>query len=136
MVSVANEVFETTLKTKLSEAPRGYLLNPQITASLQAGLENLNNHPQLEWLNSADFEAGSMTPPNAVFKTSGRSFFADKSLSKEVFGPVTLYVECEDETQMMEVAESLNALLPDALKNENPLGIYRLVNGGMTRTCI
>ena len=29
-----------------------------------------------------------------------------------------------------------NALLPDALKNENPLGIYRLVNGGMTRTCI
>lgn len=217
VVSVANEVFETTLKTKLSEAPRGYLLNPQIAASLQAGLENLNNHPQLEWLNTAGFEAGSMTPPNAVFKTSGSSFLADKSLSKEVFGPVTLFVECEDEMQMLEVAESLNgnltasvhadedkelakelynvlelkvgriiyngyptgvevcpsqqhggpypassvsaatsvgvgaivrfarfvayqgtpnALLPDALKNENPLGIYRLVNGGMTRACI
>ncbi len=217
VVSVANEVFETTLKTKLSEAPRGYLLNPQIAASLQAGLENLNNHPQLEWLNRADFEAGSMTPPNAVFKTSGKDFLADKTLSEEVFGPVTLYVECENEAQIMEVAENLNgnltasvhadedtelakelynvlelkvgriiyngyptgvevcpsqqhggpypassvstatsvgvgaivrfarfvayqetpnALLPDALKNENPLGIYRLVNGGMTRTCI
>ena len=213
MVSVASVVFETTLKTKLSEAPRGYLLNPQIAASLQAGLENLNNHPQLEWLNRADFEAGSMTPPNAVFKISSTYFLADKMLSLEVFGPVTLYVVCENEAQIMEVAESLNgnltasvhadedmelaeklfnvleqkvgrviyngyptgvevcpsqqhggpypassvststsvgvgaivrfarfvayqgtpdALLPEALKNENPLGIYRLVNGELT----
>jgi len=217
VVSVASDVFETALKTRLSEAPRGYLLNPQIAASLQAGLENLSNHPQLEWLNRADFEAGSMTPPNAVFKTSGKDFLADENLSEEVFGPVTLYVVCENEAQMMQVAENLNgnltasvhadedmelakelynmlelkvgriiyngyptgvevcpsqqhggpypassvstatsvgvgaivrfarfvayqetpnALLPDALKNENPLGIYRLVNGGMTRTCI
>ncbi|MDX2428192.1 MAG: aldehyde dehydrogenase (NADP(+)) [Xanthomonadales bacterium] len=213
VVSVASELFETTLKTKLSEAPRGYLLNPQIAASLQAGLENLNNHPQLEWLNRADFEAGSMTPPNAVFKTSGKDFLADKALSEEVFGPVTVYVECENEAQIMKVAENLNgnltasvhadedmelaeklfnvleqkvgrviynsyptgvevcpsqqhggpypassvststsvgvgaivrfarfvafqgtpdALLPEALKNENPLGIYRLVNGELT----
>ena len=217
VVSVASEVFETTLKTRLSEAPRGYLLNPQIAASLQAGLENLNNHPQLEWLNRADFEAGSMTPPNAVFKTSGRDFLADETLSEEVFGPVTLYVVCENEAQIMEVAENLNgnltasvhadedmelaeklfdvleqkvgrviyngfptgvevcpsqqhggpypassvststsvgvgaivrfarfvayqgtpdALLPDALKNDNPLGIYRLVNGELTKEYI
>ena len=217
VVSVANEVFETTLKTKLSEAPRGYLLNPQIAASLQAGLENLNNHPQLEWLNRADFEAGCMTPPIAVFKTSGKDFLADKTLSEEVFGPVTLYVECENEAQIMEVADNLNgnltasvhadedrelakklfnvleqkvgrviynsyptgvevcpsqqhggpypassvstttsvgtgaivrfarfvayqgapdALLPDALKNDNPLGIYRLVNGELTTASI
>jgi len=214
VVSVANEIFEATLKTKLSEAPRGYLLNSQIAASLQAGFENLNNHPQLEWLNRADFEAGSMTPPNAVFKVSGQDFLADKTLSEEVFGPVTLYVECENEAQIMEVAENLSgnltasvhadedlelaerlfnvleqkvgrviynnyptgvevcpsqqhggpypassvststsvgvgaivrfarfvayqgtpdALLPDALKNENPLGIYRLVNGELTK---
>jgi len=217
VVSVASEVFETTLKTRLSEAPRGYLLNPQIAASLQAGLENLNNHPQLEWLNRADFDAGSMTPPNAVFKTSGKNFLADETLSEEVFGPVTLYVECENEAQIMEVAENLNgnltasvhadedmelaeklfnvleqkvgrviynsyptgvevcpsqqhggpypassvststsvgvgaivrfarfvayqgtpdALLPDALKNDNPLGIYRLVNGGLTTASV
>ena len=213
VVSVANQLFETKLKTKLSEAPRGYLLNPQIAASLQASLENLNSHPQLEWLNRAGFEAGSMTPPNAVFKISGKDFLADKTLSEEVFGPVTLYVECENEAQIVEVAESLNgnltasvhadedmdlaktlfnileqkvgrviynsyptgvevcpsqqhggpypassvststsvgvgaivrfarfvayqgtpdALLPEALQSENPLGIYRLVNGELT----
>jgi len=216
-VSVASDAFETALKNKLSEAPRGYLLNPQIAASLQRGLNRLTNNPRVEWLNEADFEEGSMTPPNAVFKTRAEDFLADESLSEEVFGPVTLYVVCEDEAQIMQVAESLNgnltasvhadkdmdlalrlckvleqkvgrvifngyptgvevcpsqqhggpypassfatatsvgtgaivrfarfvayqgapeALLPDALKNENPLGIYRLVNGELTKSGI
>jgi NADP-dependent aldehyde dehydrogenase len=216
-VSVASEAFETELKTRLSEAPRGYLLNPQIAASLQRGLKRLSNNPRVKWLNEADFEAGSMTPPNAVFKTNAENFLADASLSEEVFGPVTLYVVCDDEAQIMQVAEGLNgnltasvhadkdmhlaaklyqvleqkvgrvifngyptgvevcpsqqhggpypassvatatsvgtgaiirfarfvayqdtpdALLPDALKNENPVGIYRLVNGELSKDSV
>ena len=212
-ISVANETFENVLKAKLSETPRGYLLNPRIAASLQDGFRRLSNHPNIEWLNAADFEEGSMTPPNAVFKTSAHVFLADKGLSEEVFGPVTLYVVCDDEEQMIEIAKNLNgnltasvhadedmnlaaklynvleqkagrvifngyptgvevcpsqqhggpypassvstatsvgvgaivrfarfvayqgtpdALLPDALKNENPLGTYRLVNGELS----
>jgi len=216
-VSVASEAFETALKEKLSAAPRGYLLNPQIAASLHRGLERLNNNPRVEWLNEAGFEAGSMKPPNAVFKTSANDFLADKTLAEEVFGPVTLYVVCDDESQIMQVAESLHgnltasvhadadmalaaklyavleqkvgrviyngyptgvevcpsqqhggpypassvstatsvgtgaivrfarfvayqgtpdALLPAALKNGNPLGIYRTVNGELTKAAV
>jgi len=216
-VSVANEAFETALKRALSEAPRGYLLNPQIASSLQQGLKRLGNKPHVEWLNKANFDEGSMTPPNAVFKTSARNFLADTSLSEEVFGPVTIYVVCDDEAQMMKIARNLNGnltasihaeddtelavklcnvleqkagrvifngfptgvevcpsqqhggpypassvstatsvgigaitrfarfiayqdtpndLLPDALKNENPLGIYRLVNGVLSKDSI
>jgi len=216
-VSVASEKFETALKNKLSEAPRGYLLNPQIAASLRHGLERLKHNPRVAWLNEADFEAGSMTPPNAVFKTSAGDFLADKTLSEEVFGPVTLYVVCDDEAQIMQVAKTLNgnltasvhadedmalaaklydvleqkvgrviyngyptgvevcpsqqhggpypassvstatsvgtgaivrfarfvayqgtpqALLPAALKDDNPLGIYRVVNGELTKAVI
>ena len=212
-VSVSSEAFEAELKQKLSETQRGYLLNPRIASSLRESLKRLNGHPQVEWLNEADFEEGSMTPPNAVFKTSGSAFLADESLSEEVFGPATLYVVCDDEAQMMEVARNLNGnltaslhadedmelaaelynvleqkagrvifngyptgvevcpsqqhggpypassvstatsvgtgaivrfarfvayqgtpdkLLPEALKNENPQGIHRLVNGEMT----
>ena len=216
-VSIASEAFETALKTRLSEAPRGYLLNPGIAASLRNGLQRLSAHPGLEWLNEAAFEDGSMTPPNAVFKTSARTFLADASLSEEVFGPVTIYVVCDNEAQILEVAERLDGnltasvhadddpqlaadlynileqkvgrvicngyptgvevcpsqqhggpypasslstftsvgagaivrfarfvayqgtpdkLLPDALKNANPLGIYRLVNGELTKAGI
>jgi NADP-dependent aldehyde dehydrogenase len=216
-VAVASEAFETALKTSLSRAPRGYLLNPGIADSLQQGLKRLSGHPGLEWLNPAGFEDGSMQPPNAVFKTTAREFLADESLSEEVFGPVTIYVVCEDEAQILQVARRLNGnltasvhagedpqlaeelcqvleqkvgrviyngfptgvevcpsqqhggpypaasmamftsvgagaivrfarfiayqgvpdkLLPDALKNANPLGIYRLVNGEMTKAGI
>jgi NADP-dependent aldehyde dehydrogenase len=106
-VSVGNEVFETALANKLSEAPRGYLLNPQITASLQQGLKRLNDHPHVEWLNEAGFEKDSMTPPNAVFKISALHFLVDSELSEEVFGPVILHVVCNDESQMLEVARNL-----------------------------
>lgn len=217
VVSVASETFEAALKDKLSEAPRGYLLNPQIASSLQNALKRLNSLPHVECLNEAGFDDDSMTPPNQVFKTSAKDFLADKSLSEEVFGPVTLYVVCDNEVQMMAVAKNLKGnltasvhadedielaaklyplleqkagrviyngyptgvevcpsqqhggpypassvstatsvgvgaivrfarfvayqgtpddLLPDALKNENPLGIYRHVNGSMTKDVI
>jgi alpha-ketoglutaric semialdehyde dehydrogenase len=216
-VSVFNQAFEDGLKKGLSETPRGYLLNTRIASSLQENLKRLSDHPHVEWLNEADFEDGSMTPPNAVFKTSAREFLADKSLSEEVFGPVTIYVVCDDEAQIMEIAKHLDgnltasvhadedmalaaklyrvleqkagrvifngyptgvevcpsqqhggpypassvstatsvgigaivrfarfvayqgspdSLLPDALKNENPLGIYRLVNGTLTKESV
>jgi NADP-dependent aldehyde dehydrogenase len=171
----------------------------------------------VKWLNESGFEEGSMTPPNAVFKTSAKDFLADERLSEEVFGPVTLYVVCDDNAQIMQVAQSLDGnltasvhadkdmnlaeslykvltqkvgrvifngyptgvevcpsqqhggpypassvasatsvgtgaivrfarfvayqdapetLLPDALQNENPLGIYRLVNGCLTKSGI
>jgi len=213
-VSVASETFETALRHKLSEAPRGYLLNPQIAGALQKGLWRLKNHPHVEWLNESGFDDGSMTPPNSVFKTRAKHFLTDKSLSEEVFGPVTLYVVCDNEAQIIQVAEALNGnltasvhadedmelaaklynileqkagrvifngyptgvevcpsqqhggpypassvsgatsvgtgaivrfarfvayqgtpqvLLPDALKDENPLGIYRLINGELSK---
>ena len=214
LVSVANDIFESTLKQSLTDAPRGYLLNPGIAAGLQAGISRLTDNPKAEWLNPADFDEGSLTPPNAVFKVSAEDFLADSSLSEEVFGPVTIYVVCETEAQMLEVAKTLdgnltasvhcdedmplaaeiyslveqkvgrviynayptgvevcpsqqhggpfpassvstttsvgadaivrfarfvsyqgtpNELLPDALKNENPLGIFRLVNNELTK---
>jgi alpha-ketoglutaric semialdehyde dehydrogenase len=123
VVSVASEIFETALKNKLSEAPRGYLLNPQIASSLHKGLERLKNNPLVEWLNEAGFEECSMTPPNAVFKTTAENFLADKSLSEEVFGPVTLYVVCEDEARIVQIAESLNGNLTASVHADKDLDL-------------
>ena len=80
-VSVASETFETTLKASLSEAPRGYLLNPHISASMKQGLKRLSDDADIEWLNEADFDADSMTPPNSVFKTSAKHFLANRALA-------------------------------------------------------
>ncbi|MEE4217620.1 MAG: aldehyde dehydrogenase (NADP(+)) [Xanthomonadales bacterium] len=216
-VMVESRDFELKMKEAMDAVPRGYLLNPGIRDALARGLDRLNSIAGVEWLNEAEFETGSMTPPNAVFRVPADVFLQEKRLSEEVFGPVTLLVACRDEAQMLAVAESLDGnltasihagedpgleaqlmdlladkvgrvicngyptgvevcpsqqhggpypssslswstsvgadaivrfarfvayqdtpgpLLPDALKNSNPLGIYRRVNGKMTRAAI
>lgn len=216
-VMVENAAFEAQMKSAMDAVPRGYLLNPGIRESLQDGLRHLQTVNGVKWLNEADFDDASMTPPNAVFKVSGDDFLSDKALAEEIFGPVTVLVACRDEEQMLEVGESLAGnltgsihadedtalasavlglleervgriifngyptgvevcpsqqhggpypssslswatsvgsgaivrfarfvayqgtpenLLPDALKNSNPLGIYRSVNGELSREAI
>ena len=88
---------EEQMKSAMDAAPRGHLLNPGIRDALHAGIEHLQSIEGVDWLNEADFDIDSMTPPNAVFKVSGEAFFAEKELAEEVFGPVTLLVACRDE---------------------------------------
>ncbi len=214
LVSVANKTFEDTLQQALTDTPRGCLITSGIAKELKAGLTRLTDNNKVKWLNPASYEESSLTPPNAVFKVRAEDFLADDSLSEEVFGPVTLYVVCDDKMQILNVAENLkgnltasvhcdddmdlateicalveqkvgrvifngyptgvevcssqqhggvfpassistatsvgtgaiirfarfvayqdapNNLLPDALKNENPLGINRLVNNELTQ---
>ncbi len=217
VVTFANEGFESQLQEAMSAAPRGVMLNPRIAESLSDGMSRLHQHANVTWLNEAEIEAGNMTPPNAVFKTTATDFLADPSLSEEVFGPVTLLVVCNSEQEMLAVANNLdgnltasihgdedpeiteqlativeqkagrviyngyptgvevcpsqqhggpypatsiasstsvgadaisrfgryvayqnmpNHLLPDALKNENPLGIFRLLNGELSQAAV
>ncbi len=107
--------FEQRMSDAMSAAPRGHLLNPGIRASLQAGLQRLQAIAGVEWLNRADFADDSMTPPNAVFRTTGDAFLAEPSLAEEVFGPVTILVVCTSEAQMLEVGNSLSGNLTGSI---------------------
>lgn len=120
-ILVENAAFEQHMKDTMDAAPRGLLLNPGIRDSLRCGLQQLQNTQGVEWLNQAGFEAGSMTPPNAVFKVSGDVFLQEKRLTEEVFGPVTLLVACRDEEQMLEVGASLEGNLTGSIHaDEDP----------------
>ncbi len=217
LVSTSNDTFETKLAESLTGAPKTHLLNPSIAKGLYAGISRLQNNPKVEWLNPTEIDSESLTPPNAAFKVSAEDFLADETLSEEIFGPVTLYVVCDSEDQMLQVAKQLegnltasihcdedmelaaklhglveqkvgrviyngyptgvdvnpsqqhggpypasavstttsvgadsmvrfarfvayqstpNELLPEALKNENPLGIFRLVNNELTQEAV
>ena len=114
-VMLEDRNFEQGLKDALDAAPRGYLLNPGIRSALAAGLERLCNIDGVEWLNPADFDDDSMTPPNAVFRTTADVFLKENSLSEEVFGPVTLLVVCNNEAQMLEVGASLSGNLTGSI---------------------
>lgn len=120
-ILVENAAFEQLMKDAMNAAPRGHLLNPGIRNALQSGLRRLQETPGVEWLNRDDFEADSMTPPNAVFRVSGDAFLQDEKLAEEVFGPVTLLVACRDEKQMLEVGSSLEGNLTGSIHaDEDP----------------
>ncbi len=113
--------FEAKMVEALDAAPRGYLLNPRIQGSLQDAFKRFESIEGCEWLNKADFEEGSMTPPNAVFKTTGDVFLKEPELAEEAFGPVNLMVVCKDEVQMLEVGNSLKGQLTGSIHaDEDP----------------
>jgi NADP-dependent aldehyde dehydrogenase len=107
--------FERQMKAAMDATPRGYLLNPRIQSSLQQGFRELAAMEGVTWLNEADFDEDSMTPPNAVFRTSGDVFLRTERLKEEFFGPVTILVVCRDEAQMLAVGESLEGNLTGSI---------------------
>lgn len=120
-IMVENTDFEAQMKAAMDAAPRGHLLNPGIRDALHSALERLQSIAGVEWLNRADFDIDSMTPPNAVFKVSGDVFLQEHALAEEVFGPVTMLVACRDEAQMLAVGESLEGNLTGSIHaDEDP----------------
>jgi NADP-dependent aldehyde dehydrogenase len=120
-ILVENAAFEQEMKAAMDAAPRGHLLNPGIRDALHQGLQELQAIEGVQWLNEADFDDDSMTPPNAVFRVSAEVFLTNRRLAEEVFGPVTLLVSCRDERQMLEVGESLEGNLTGSIHaDEDP----------------
>lgn len=104
--------FEQAVASGLSATARGLLLNEKIGHSLQSALNAITSRHDVEWLNPVDpAETDTMSPPNCVLKTSAASFLADKALQQEIFGPVTLIVECDCPAEMRKVAAGLEGNL-------------------------
>lgn len=112
VVTTTSTEFEQAVATGLSEAPRGVLLNKKIGQSLQSALEIITARDDVQWLNPDEGgENNVLTPPNCALKTSASAFLADPALQEEIFGPVTLIVECEGPAEMRRVASALTGNL-------------------------
>lgn len=112
VVTTPDPDFEKAVASGLSEAPRGVLLNQKIAGSLRAALDTVSGRDDVEWLNPVEIsDEDGLRPPNCVFKTTSDSFLADKTLQEEIFGPVTLIVECDCPAAMRKVAAGLEGNL-------------------------
>ena len=103
--------FMAQAQADLSQANAQTMLTAGIHNAFIQGVEELS-------ANSAVQEIGSgiaSNEPNRcqakLFKTSASHFLSDKSLSDEVFGSVSLVIECQSEDEMLQVAESLEGQL-------------------------
>jgi alpha-ketoglutaric semialdehyde dehydrogenase len=112
VVTTANTSFNAAVTSGLNNVARGVLLNEKIGQALRMAVEALANRNDVEWLNPVELvDANVLMPPNCVLKTTASAFLADEVLREEVFGPVTLIVECDDLFQMKKVAAGLEGNL-------------------------
>ena len=96
--------------TEFSESSAGIMLNQNIQASYERGIERLS---ETNGVTRNALGAGQSAEEGvpAVFSTSAERFLAEPTLSEEVFGPSTLIVKGESKTDMIEVAMKLEGHL-------------------------
>jgi len=100
--------------TMLTHGIRDQFLNILEHVSNESGVEKLTKKP----LDDDDCDAAAKVP-GAVFSVSASKWIQSKLLQEEMFGPATLIVECENESEMLRVAKTLDGQLTASIFGSN-----------------
>ena len=110
VVTLKSELAEKTA-AHLSEQPQGVMLNPGIASALNSGIQERLGNSKVELLTGGLAKETPLKPCNSLMKVSAETFLSDHELLEELFGPVSLVVECDSVTQMQAVAEHIQGNL-------------------------
>lgn len=93
------------------QAPQ-LLLNAGVERELQKGVSALHNHEAVTLLTGGEVvHNGGFCFANTVMQTTAQAFLADPTLQEEHFGPVTLFVLCDDMNQLETTIQTLGGQL-------------------------
>ncbi len=99
------EKFKTVLSDKLSALPMHTMLNRGIETNFQKLRSEM-----LKQIGVNTFSSKDKLIPTLAF-VSGADFIKNPNLHKEVFGPYSLLVECNDKEEIMDVVNTLEGQL-------------------------
>lgn len=117
--SAASQDFIRTVSAKMEAAPAGVLLNEAVAAGLESAVGQTQAHPQISLLTGGEATAGeAFCYRNTVLQTRAAAIRADQALQTEHFGPVTLFVLCDDAGDLRATIEALEGNLTSTLHAE------------------
>jgi len=108
--SEASERFVASLRDQLREVQPAPMLNDGTKAAYTDGLERLSSANGVEEILQAGNMSGCDAVP-ALYRVGFADFAGNHELWEEVFGPVTLLVECDTEAQFHELLYKLGGQL-------------------------
>lgn len=119
IVGLENPAFVQQLGQALNEAPLGNLLHPNIVQGLAASIKQLQDNPNTDLVTGCEAvdEAG-LRPQNSLLQTTAEAFLSDSRLHEEAFGPLSLYVNCQTEAEMLQVASAIHGNLTATVQCE------------------
>ena len=103
--------FGQTLAEEIVKIEPTCMLHPNIFGAYESGKEKAIAQDGLEVLANYSNDAASNFGRQIVSKVDGNTFLNNPTLHHEVFGPFSLIVECEDETQLEQVLNELEGQL-------------------------
>jgi len=118
--SPAAQDFIAAVTEKMSAAPAGVLLNETIARGLESAVGQTMTNPDISVLTGGEAIADSdyFCFSNTVMRTSAAAIRADDRLQVEHFGPVTLFVVCEDADDLRATVDALEGNLTSTIHAE------------------
>ncbi|WP_110710106.1 aldehyde dehydrogenase (NADP(+)) [Salinicola sp. CR57] len=114
--SEALDTFVAQVGERIMQSAAQTMLTPGIHDAYQHGVSRLFRHDKVREVARGQACEGPNQCQSALFVTTAADFMADKTLQEEVFGATSLVVECDDGTQVKQVAEMLEGQLTATLQ--------------------
>lgn len=125
--STETRQFIELVESKMESRAPGVLLNASIERGLVKAVAETTRHAAVQTLTGATAtQAEGYCYPNTVLITHAQDFRADPTLQNEHFGPVTMFVICENETDLLETIPTLHGNLTATIHaEESEMGAAR-----------
>lgn len=117
IVTLKGDLAEQTA-AEIAEQPRGVMLNPGIAQTMQNAVAARLKDDDIELLTGGTNNT-PLEPLNSLMRVSASTFLINEELQEEIFGPVSLVVECETEAQMVAVAQAIEGNLTATIHADN-----------------
>ena len=119
--SGASREFIASVTEQMAAAPEDVLLNEAVASGLNAAVSRTSANPQIDVLTGAEASAtdDAFCYSNTVMQTSASAIRADDRLQVEHFGPVTLFVLCDDRDDLRATVDALEGNLTTTVHAED-----------------
>ncbi len=117
--SAASQDFISAVTDRMDAAPAGVLLNEAVAAGLEGAVNQTKANPEIRLLAGGEPSVGeAFCYRNTVMQARAAAIRADQSLQTEHFGPVTLFVLCDDAEDLRATIAALEGNLTSTLHAE------------------
>lgn len=122
MLAVKNEdlnAFTVLLADEILKIAPVCMLNPSIHKNYQSGNQELSSQDGVRVIASWDENVNPNFASQKILTVSGKDFLKNPVLHKEVFGPFSIVVQCENESELNAILNKLEGQLTGTILAED-----------------
>lgn len=103
--------FQDAAAGEFANVVAGPMLTAGINAAYRGGVENMRKNERIKFLGEGKPGGRALEGIAYILNTNAKDFLKDDRLEDENFGPLTLTVGAEDDSELMQIAETLRGHL-------------------------